>query len=222
MNDGIKVFDVTVESISDAGQAGKFRNILENMLGSHELYLASNSDHRVYSFAKSINPTKWISEIDLSGCTDVTVYDRLRLVPLFNTENPPKKFRVNDFVEKIIRKHGWSYDYRNEMIEAFNDIVVPAFTPLIAFDPDWETKVFRDVTIEKIERDIVDLNDPRGAFKNPEWKSWAETRLVGGLHHKNHIWDNPTGNSYHVYGFRNPPRELYDSLTDALAKNHNE
>lgn len=191
VNDGIKVFDVTVESISDAGQAGKFRNILENMLGSHELYLASNSDHRVYSFAKSINPTKWISEIDLSGCTDVTVYDRLRLVPLFNTENPPKKFRVNDFVEKIIRKHGWSYDYRNEMIEAFNDIVVPAFTPLIAYDPDWETKVFRDVTIEKIDRDVSYYDPFKKVWTNKlEWFDWTETNLASGGHHKNHMWDN--------------------------------
>lgn len=58
VTEGAKVFDVTVESATDAGQAGKFRNILENILGSTEIYTVSNYDHRVYSFAKALNPTK--------------------------------------------------------------------------------------------------------------------------------------------------------------------
>lgn len=152
IREGMQVFDVTVQSMVDAGQAGKFRNILENMLGSDELYLASNSSNRVYSFAKSVNPTKWLSEIDLSGCIDIIVYDRLRLVPLFNVENPEKKFKVGDFVDGLIRRHGWPSDYRNEMIDIFNDVVAPAFAPLLAHEDDWDTKIFRDVGIEKIER----------------------------------------------------------------------
>lgn len=99
------MFDVTVESVSDAGQAGKFRNILENMLGTGEIYTVTNRDHRVYSFAKAVNPTKWVSEIDLSECNDITIIDRLRLVPLYGIENVMPTFTIKGFVDKICNRH---------------------------------------------------------------------------------------------------------------------
>lgn len=99
------MFDVSTERADD-GQATNLRNIMENLLGTTELYTVTNEDNRVYNFATSVNHSKWVSEIDLSGCTNIIVMDRLRLVPLYGVENPEPKFKLTDFVDKIIRKHG--------------------------------------------------------------------------------------------------------------------
>lgn len=184
------MFDITVESASEAGQAGKFRNILENMLGTTELYCVSNFDHRVYSFAKAVNPTKWIAEIDLSECTDITILDRLRLVPLYGIENRLPTFTVRGFVDKLCSRHRWPSDYKDEMVKIFEDEVVPKLAPILNLDDGSGNRIFRDVTLEKIERDVIDFMDARGDTKNPEWVKWSDTRIRGSHRHKNLVWDN--------------------------------
>lgn len=54
------------------------------------------------------------------------------------------------------------------MIDIFEDTVVPLLAPILSHDEVLEKKIFRNVTLEKIDRDIVDLKDKRGAIKNPE------------------------------------------------------
>lgn len=54
------------------------------------------------------------------------------------------------------------------MVILFEETVVPLLAPLLVFDDTKDKKVFKNVTLEKIDRDIVDLKDPAGATKNPE------------------------------------------------------
>lgn len=96
---------MSTEHTEDAN-AKALRNILENLLGTTELYALSNEDNRVYDFASAINHSKWVGEVDLSECTNITILDRLTLAPLYGIENPEPKFTIEEFVEKIINKHG--------------------------------------------------------------------------------------------------------------------
>lgn len=54
------------------------------------------------------------------------------------------------------------------MIQIFEDTVVPPLAPIVSYDEPLENKIFRNITLEKIDRDIVHTKDPRGAYKNPE------------------------------------------------------
>lgn len=56
------------------------------------------------------------------------------------------------------------------MVKMFEDEVVPKLAPILNYEIDDQNKVFRNVTLEKIDRDIVDMGDGRGSTKNPEWK----------------------------------------------------
>lgn len=54
----LKVFDVSVNNAVEPGQVKSMRNILENMLGTTELYAVSSEDNRVYNFCTAVNPAK--------------------------------------------------------------------------------------------------------------------------------------------------------------------
>lgn len=57
---------------------------------------------------------------------------------------------------------------------------------------DFERKLFWNVTLEKIDRDIIDIHDARGEIKNPEWREWLPhgTKIADIDKHINNIWDN--------------------------------
>lgn len=50
------MFDVATNSVEDGN--ANFRVLLENMLGTTELYTMSSHENRVFTFAKTLNPTK--------------------------------------------------------------------------------------------------------------------------------------------------------------------
>lgn len=52
------------------------------------------------------------------------------------------------------------------MIKIFEDTVVPALSPIVSYDEPLENKIFRNVTLEKIDRDVVTYNN-NVAVKNP-------------------------------------------------------
>lgn len=54
------------------------------------------------------------------------------------------------------------------MVKMFEDLVVPKLAPILNFDDSRGNKVFKNVSLEKIDRDIVDVGDARGSVKNPE------------------------------------------------------
>lgn len=76
------------------------------------------------------------------------------------------------------------------MIHYFEEDVIPKLAPILNLIDGEGSKIFRNVTLEKIDRDIVDTYDARGPVKNPEWRKWSDTRLAGSHLHKNFIWDN--------------------------------
>lgn len=89
------------------------------------------------------------------------------------------------------------------MREAFDEVCFPRFAPLLEhFDEnedgrsdldDFKAKIFWDVGIERVWADIVDTQDPRGEFKNPEWRQWIKTRVIRDYQGRNFVYDNWDG-----------------------------
>lgn len=86
------MFDVAIES---GGQAADFRHNLEQLMHSEELYLLASRANKLYSYSKSINPTKWVEKIDLSECTDIEILDSIKLTPLYTVDKPAPKITAS-------------------------------------------------------------------------------------------------------------------------------
>lgn len=188
-NKGFQVYDVTHGAESDhTTQSGKFRNLLQNMLHSDNLYAVASRSNRVYVHARAVNPAMYIEEVDLSGITDITLLDTETLAQRYTLDNPAPKFNLQKFVDWICNRQEW-YDsgIKEEMKNIFQDEFIKTFGQLLASGGRDDNKVFRDVELEKIQRDVVALMDSRGPTKNPEWMSWADSIFVSGNHHKNHM-----------------------------------
>lgn len=76
------------------------------------------------------------------------------------------------------------------MIKITKDVLSEHLGAIVSYVDDIASKVFRDVTVEKIDRDVIDPKDPRGAVKNPEWMKWGDSTIMGFKRHKNFIFDN--------------------------------
>lgn len=218
-NYGFKVYDVSVESIADPGDAAKFRNILENILHTTELYTLASESNRVYSFARTKSDTKYIEEIDLSGCIDITILHNTHLTKRYTLENPEPKFSLDKFVDTICNRQGWSSSLKPKLRDIFEHEFMDHMGWLVTDISDMENKIFRNATLEKIDRSIINYLDPRGAYKDPEWLQWAETRLVSGKHHRNHIWDNAS-NPAVMHGVQVNLDELTDEEKEVLRTNY--
>lgn len=189
---GFVVHDVTrgAEGNENA-QAAKFRNLLQNLLHTDNLYAVASRSNRVYVHARAVNPAVYVDEVDLSGCTDITLLDTMTLAKRYTLDNPAPKFNLNRFVDWVCRRQEWNSNLKDQLKNIFQEEFINAFGKILASGGTEDNKVFRDVTMEKIERDVVYTDRRTGiATLNPEWLSWADTRLRGEHQHKNFIWDH--------------------------------
>lgn len=153
---GLLCYDVIKGS--DAGQdaqAAKFRNLLQNILHSDTLYAVASRSNRVYVHARAVNPSIYVEEVDLSRCTDITILDGLTLTKRYTLDRPEPKFNLDRFVDWFVRKQEWSSDLKDQMKTIFQEEFIKAFGKILASGGMEDNKVFRDVTMEKIERDVV-------------------------------------------------------------------
>lgn len=74
------MYDVTVSGVKD-DLAEILTKKMQSILHSDQLFTIASRENRVYTYARAINPTKYISEIDLSTCTDIEFIDRNTLDP---------------------------------------------------------------------------------------------------------------------------------------------
>lgn len=215
--DGFFVFDVTVGG-GDAVHTSRWVADVKKKLHSETLYTVATKENKKYTYAKAVNETKWIPEIDLSGVTDLTFLDRSDLEPYDRPSRTGwKDWSVQKLIDWICERQEWSgSDLKEKMRSVFDEVCYQQFSSFLEhYDEnkdgisdvkDFERKLFWNVTMEKIDRDIIDTNDVRGEIKNPEWKEWLPhgTRIASIEKHINNIWDNSSRVNI-VQGFHKKP-----------------
>lgn len=189
---GFVVYDVIQgDDGKPDSQGAKFRNLLQNILHTTTLYAVASRANRTYVHARAVNQSIYVEEVDLSGCTDITILDGLNLTKRYTLDNPAPRFNLDRLVDWVVRKQGWSSSLKDRMKTIFQEEFIKWFGGLLSAGELEDNKVFRNVTMEKIDRDIVHTDRNTGvATLNPEWLSWADTRLRGEHRHKNFIWDH--------------------------------
>lgn len=188
----------------DAVHTSKWVADVKKKLHSETLYTVATKENKKYTYAKSVNDTKWIPEIDLSGVTDLTFLDRSDLEPYDRPSRTGwKDWSVQKLIDWICERQGWSgSDLKEKMRSVFDEVCYQQFASFLEhYDEnkdgisdvkDFDRKLFWNITLEKIDRDIIDTNDIRGEIKNPEWREWLPhgTRIADIDKHINNVWDN--------------------------------
>lgn len=153
---GFLVYDVTHGAEgNESSQAGKFRNLLQNLLHTDQLYAVASRSNRVYVHARAVNPAVYVDEVDLSGCTDITILDGANLGKRYTLDNPAPVFNLDKFVDWVVRRQDWDHNLKDRMKTIFQEEFIKVFGKILSAGSREDNKVFRDVTMEKIERDIV-------------------------------------------------------------------
>lgn len=94
------------------------------------------------------------------------------------------------------------------MLNMYQEITAQKLGAIVSVVDNEENKVFRDVTVEKIERNVVDLGGTHSPpIENPEFLKWRESTIQGFKKHKNFIFDNAPRRVYMFTGARLPKDE---------------